>query len=415
MKEIRKYTEPKLNIGKKPRSHSKGVYYEKEIMKNSWYVGYTYNGRQYRIKDNMNRIKDFKERMNYAEALVESIKSDLQKGFDPENPHLFFEKLVNSQIQIEEALRKYLKQLGEYARLKTYQSYESKLRYFALEFPGKRIDTFTKIDIQDYIIKKIKAKQPASIYNNGSYRTLSKKIAWAPNTVRSAKGVFRAFFQWCIEMGYYKSDNPVSKLESKKIRSEVKTKPRNIPFSIEHSKIILKHLDETDPLTAYVCRFIYFSCIRPGELCKLKIEDVDMQKREITVPLSVTKNTKDTKPQVVEIVPALYKILSDLEIDKYPKNFFLCSKSPEIFGRTPISSNLPYKRFRKALIALNLHNLGYNLYSYKHFSNIMRFNNGWKVTEIMAANRHSSPEMTEKYLKHLNRHAVIKEKEVPLI
>ena len=45
----------------------------------------------------------------------------------------------------------------------------------------------------------------------------------------------------------------------------------------------------------------------------------------------------------------------------------------------------------------------------------MRFNEGWKVTEIMAANRHSSPEMTEKYLKHLNRHTDIKGKKVPSI
>ena len=415
MKDIRKYTEPKLNIGKKPRSNSKGVYYEKEIMKNSWYVGYTYNGRQYRIKDNMNRIKDFKERMNYAEALIESIKSDLQNGFDPENPKLFIDLLVNNQIKIEDALRRYLNQLNDYVRLKTYQSYESKLRYLALEFPDKEINSFTKRDIQDYIVKKIKANQNARIFINGQYKDLSKKTAWAPNTVRSAKGIFRAFFQWCIEMSYYKSENPVSQIEAKKIRSEVKTKPRNIPFTIEHSKTILQYLDEKDPLTAYVSKFIYFSCIRPGELCQLKIEDVDMENFEITIPLSVTKNTKDTKPQVVKIDPTLHEMLSDLEINKFPKHYFLCSKSPEIFGEFPIRSNLPYKRFRKALVSLSLENLGYNLYSYKHFSNIMRFNEGWKVTEIMAANRHSSPEMTEKYLKHLNRHTDIKGKKVPSI
>jgi integrase len=415
MKGIKKYTEPKLNTGKKPSSNKRGVTYENELLKNSWYVGYTYNGKQYRIKDDMNRIKEFGKRMEYAESLVASLKSDLEKGYDPENPQIFIDQLVNNQIKIEDALQRYLNQLSNYARLKTYQSYESKLRYLALEFPKKEINSFTKRDIQDYIIKKIRANQNARIFVNGQYKDLSKKTAWAPNTVRSAKGVFRAFFQWCIDMGYFTSENPVSQIESKKIRSEVKTKPRNIPFLIEHSNTILEYLDENDPLTAYISKFIYFSCIRPGELCKLKIEDVDMENYEITIPLSVTKNTKDTKPQIIEIDPDLHKMLTDLKIDKFPKHYFLCSKSPEIFGEFPIRSNLPYKRFRKALVCLNLENLGYNLYSYKHFSNIMRFNNGWKVTEIMAANRHSSPEMTEKYLKHLNRHTNIKGKKVPSI
>jgi integrase len=415
MKEIKKYTEPRLNMGKKPSSITRGSQFEKEMVKNSWYVGYSYNGKQFRVKDDMNRIKDFSRRKEYAKALIDSLVSDLKKGYDPENPGVFANTLINDTITIEDALKKYLDQLNYYARTKTYQSYESKLRYFAMDFPQKAINSFTKNDIQDFIVKKIKSNQQARIYVNGSYKMLPRKIAWSSNTVRSAKGIFRAFFSWCIEMGYYKSENPVSKIEAKKIRSEVKVKPRNIPFSIEHSEKIMNYLDENDKLTAFVCRFIYLSCIRPGELCKLKIEDINMEKQEIIVPLSVSKNTQNTMPQIIEMAPSLHEMLLNLNIEKYPKHYYLCTKSAEIFGKTPINGNLPYKRFRKALSKLDLLDLGYNLYSYKHFSNIMRFNNGWKVTDIMAANRHSSPEMTERYLKHLNRHTSIKQKDVPAI
>lgn len=415
MKELRKYTEPKLNMGKKPQVIPKGSSLKDELAKNIWYVGFSYNGKQYRFKEDINRIKDYEKKFESAEGLILSLKEALNKGYDPGNPQMYLNQLINNEIRIEDAISKYLEDLATYARPKTYQSYESKLRYFALFFAERKLNTFTKDDIQKYISIQIHGRKPARMYVDGEYKNLPYRIAWASNTVRTAKGVFRAFFAWCIINDYYKSENPVSKVDPKRIRSEVKPKKRNIPFSEEHSIEIMDYLDQHDKLTAYVSRFIYLSCIRPGELCKLKVEDVDMRNRKITIPLSVTKNTKQIKPQTVDIVPKLFDMLKSLNIESFPGEYYLCSNSPEIFGVNPIHGNLPYKRLRKALVKLNLDNLGYNLYSFKHFSNIMRFNNGWKVSEIMMANRHSSAEMTERYLKHITMHSSFVNKEIPSI
>jgi hypothetical protein len=104
-----------------------------------------------------------------------------------------------------------------------------------------------------------------------------------------------------------------------------------------------------------------------------------------------------------------------LNLEDYQPNFFLTSTSENIIGSVSLGSNKPYKQFKKALISLNLNEKGYTLYSFKHFSNLQRFQAGWTVAEIMKANRHSSITMTEVYLRNLNKITDISKKEVPKI
>jgi len=100
-------------------------------------------------------------------------------------------------------------------------------------------------------------------------------------------------------------------------------------------------------------------------------------------------------------IPVAYKIFS--------------SGMSSIIGKESIGNNIPYKRFQKALKALNLGNNGYTQYSFKQLSNINRLNNGWTLAEIMKANRQSSIFQTEKYLKDITRVTDISNKEIPVI
>lgn len=123
------------------------------------------------------------------------------------------------------------------------------------------------------------------------------------------------------------------------------------------------------------------------------------------------------KNQVDRIVieSNLLKELKKLKIAEYPKEYYLTSTADTIMGPSVMSSDKAYKHFVKALKILGLQGKGYNLYSFKHYSNIQRFKGGWNLAEIMVANRHSSIAMTEKYLKNINRETDISKKEVPSI
>jgi len=409
------YTMPTIYKGKKPVNIPKGSSLEKEWAKNIWYINYSFNGKQIRVKGDLNRIKCHIEKAKNAEILRRSISIDLENGYNPLKKKEYLEKLLQNEITVNQAVEKYLIDLAEYARPKTVQSYRSKLHYLTEDFDKKTIRSFTAKDIQDYIVRKIKNSEKARVLLNGKYHQTNKTIAWSPNTVRSAKGIFRAFFQWCINKNYYTEENPVSKIESKRIRSEVKTPPRNIPFTMEDNTKIMTYLDTNDRITAFFCRFIYYTCMRPGEISKLKISDIDIVNKRILIPLNVTKNTKSTDVEEVVIEDNLLNELKSLKLDHYPSNYFLISNNETIVGAKPLGKNIPYHRMKKALKNLGLENKGYNTYSFKHFSNIQRYNNGWKLPEIMKANRHSSIAMTEKYLKGINRDTDISNKTVPKI
>jgi integrase len=415
MKKENKHTKPYIFKGKKPIKIPKGSSLEKEWAKNTWYINYTFNGKQYRIKDNLNRIKDYKEKLYEAEVLLKSIKDDLDNGFDPSNPEAFLVQKLNEEIKLTDAIIRYIEELTTYARPKTVGSYKSKLHYFSEAFPNKTVHSFTTNKIQQYIYLKIHSTQPAKLLLNGKSFELKKAIPWTPNTVRSAKGIFRAFFQWCIRNNYYKGENPVSKIEQKRIRSEVAAKPRHLPFSQEDIKLLMNYLDENDKSTAFFARLIYSTCMRPGELCKLRLKDIDIKNQHIIIPLDITKNTKKNSVDVIDIEPNIFDELLKLNIEDYPPNFFLTSNSDNIIGEVSIGNNKPYKQFKKALIKLNLNEKGYTLYSFKHYSNLQRFNSGWRLAEIMKANRHNSISMTETYLKNINKVTDISKKEVPKI
>lgn len=409
------YTTPTLVKGKKPMRIPKGSTLEKEWAKNTWYVNYTYNGKQHRIKGNINRIKDPKEKAYQGEVLLQSIKDDLKNGFNPQNPDAFIAKVTQENILLNDAIDQYLSELKTYARSKTVQSYQSKLRYFAEAFPNKLVKSFTSTEIERYIYSKIHSSTPARLFMNDRSIELSKAIQWTPNTVRSAKGIFRAFFQWCIANKYFIGDNPASKMEAKRIRSEIASKPRHTPFSKEDITMLMEYLDTTDKPIAFFARFIYSTCLRPGEISKLKLSDFDPIKNQIIIPLKVTKNTKKIEVERIDIEPNFQTELKKLELEKYPKQYFFTGDTDTIIAEKSIGSNTAYKRFVKALKALGMEGKGYTLYSFKHFSNLQRLNNGWTLTEIMKANRHSSISMTERYLKDINRQTDISTKEIPSI
>ncbi len=409
------YTEPRLCKGKRPTQVSNKSTLEKEWAKNEWYINYSFNGKQYRPRFDINRIQDHKEKFEYAQACILNLKNALKDGFNPEKPKEYISKKNNECITLPDAVEKYLQELKIYARPKTVGSYQSKLRYLIEAFPDKEVKSFTSKDLEKYIQNKIHSDKPAKLFLNNRSIELKKSIPWTPKTVKSARGVFSAFFQWCIASELFVGENPVSKIEAKKIRSEIAVEKRNIPFSEEDRLKIMAYLDQNDKTIAFYCRMIHYTCLRPGEIAALRVRDLDLNKGKITIPLAVTKNTKKSSVDIINIDSKLLNIIKTLFKEEYPKDYFLTSTSDSIIGAKSIGSNNAYKRFVKVLKALGLDKKGYTLYSFKYYSNVRRHLLGWKTSDVMAANRHSSLFMTEKYLKNINLYNNISEKDVPAI
>ena len=150
MKVPNKYTTPKLVKGKVPEFIPKGSTLEKEMAKNTWYINYSFNGKQIRIKEDLNRIKDPKAKAYQADVKLKSIIRELETGFNPEKPEEFFEELRKQSITIADAVNKYMFD-STHLRPKSVGSYRSNLFYLVEAYPGILLKVLTKVDLEKYI------------------------------------------------------------------------------------------------------------------------------------------------------------------------------------------------------------------------------------------------------------------------
>ena len=409
------YTTPRIYKGKQPKSLPKGTKLENVLAKNAWCITYTFNGKQRRVKDGLNRIKDPKEKLLQFELLRKSIENDLKAGFDPDKPQVYYQKLLKNEISLNKAIEQYLTEKSLYTRKKSGQSYASKLRHLSKEFPGKKLSELTAKEIEHYIKRKINNIDNDLMFINGKWVTINKITKWSPKTTKNARRVFTGFFNWCMQKEQsFVSENPVKEIAPLNIRSENEPKDTNIPYSDQDLKIVMDYLDENDPYVAFFCRLIYYTLLRPGEICKLRLEHLNKESKQIKIPLNVMKVTRSTDPDIIKISPELVELLEEKDIMDLPKSFYLISTDEKrISGEIPVLNGTIYKRLIKYLKKLNMGDKGYTLYGFKHTSNINRFRNDWGLDELMAANRHTNIKTTLEYLKKITKHVNISDKAIP--
>lgn len=391
-----KFTTPKLYTGKPITSVPKGSTKLKELAKNIWYINYSYEGKQIRVKGNLNRIKDASEKERQAQILLESIKQDLANGYNPNNETEWIEEQIRDNTSLSKAIILFKDYHTRHqSRKKTISTYLSKLNALSSFYPNIILQDITTKNIQNFIQAKI---------DDNTY---------AQGSVKSTKRTFNTFFNVCMQLEILKT-NPMVGLD-KKIKSYKETDDKHIPYTDEDLKTILEYLDANDKYGAFFCRMIYYTCLRPAEIRGLKLWNIDLTTNTITILPTVKKVTTNDQKEYIEINESFKPFLEQLNLNQYPKHFYLTGSPTNIIGEKKVGENTPYNKLTSALKKLGLKDKGYDLYSFKHTSNIKKYMNGWTLAEIMKANRHSSISTTEIYLKNLGLFIDIKTKVIPVI
>lgn len=390
------YTTPRLHKGKEVTHVPKGSSKLKEQAKQIWYINYTYKGKQIRVKENINRIKDYEEKEKAALILLESIKKDLEDGYDPNNELEWVAKLLKESISLDDAIKAFIDYHKKHkSRPRTIQTYTSKLNALNAFYPNILLSEINTKKLQAFIQSKI------------------DDTTYSQNSVKSAKRTFSTFFNVCIQLEYI-SVNPTLGFD-KKIKSHKIIDDKHIPYTDADLKVILEFMDNHDKYTAFFCRMIYFTCLRPKEIRGLKVENINLSNKTITIPADVKKVTSNDEKDFIEINESFIPFLNELELEKYPKHYYLTGSTTNIVGENRIGENTPYNKLIVVLKKLGLNNKGYDLYSFKHTSNIKKYMSGWSLAEIMKANRHSSITTTEIYLKKLGQFVDATGKLIPTI
>jgi len=384
-----------------------------EQAKNVWYVEYYYEGKQIRVKGGLNRHNDNHLKKQYeADVLLQTIKDELANNYNPLDPTLYIQQTKKDFTTLAEAISLFKDyHTVHQSRKKTVGTYMSKLNALSTQFPGKLLKDITTHDLENFVQLKI---------HDGTY---------SHNSVKSAKRIFGTFFGVMMKLGHLQH-NPKDSFD-KKIKSTKEIGDKHTPYTDSDLKRIFEYLDVNDKYAALFCRIIYYSCIRPGEIKGLQVRDVNLDNLTITVRVSVKKNPSDNKNQIVDIDKNLAIELKKLNLNQYPKDYYLMGSTTNMIGANPVGVNTPYEKLMTALSKIDKQDLidnpnidnderivnkGYDLYSFKHTSNIRKYNSGrWSLAQIMKANRHGSISMTEIYLKKLGTFTDTKHLEVPAI
>lgn len=137
------------------------------------------------------------------------------------------------------------------------------------------------------------------------------------NTVK----VMKAFFQWGLEHLYCK-ENPFVGIKILKKEPKIR-----ILVPPDARSIIANYYNTTHPAMYIVCQLVYSSAIRPGEIAKIQLKHIHLDRHFIVIPAD---NAKNRKERLATITPSLDELLVPV-LSKYKNpDLYLFGKNEDL-------------------------------------------------------------------------------------
>ncbi len=354
--EVLNFTYPKLHIGK------------------SWYVDFSSydpaSGKMRRKKYMLDGIEKVTERRQRARELIESLIKMLRSGWSP---------WVNvddnrGYTLLSEALQKYEKSLEKLPKLKTRQSYSSRLNVLreyigSLLLPPKYVYQFNASFVSDFL----------------DWLYLDREVSG--RTRNNYRGWCSSLATYFIEREYI-TTNPVLKI--KEVAEEAKKRQ---PLTEAMLKQLRDYLSERNPAFLLACMMEYYTMIRPSELCSLRIDDISIMEQSVFVSAEFSKNKRDGK---VGLNDELIKLMLDIGLfDWSGDNYIFGDKMKHC--RTKASSEIFRREWKKVRKALRWPD-EFQFYSLKD-SGIRDLANAKGIVIARDQARHTDISTTNKYLQ----------------
>lgn len=213
---------------------------------------------------------------------------------------------------------------------------------------------------------------------------------YANKTFNGHVNVLKLMFNLAIDRELI-TKNPFAKI--KPLPVEV---GKNFAYSEAQKAKLKEKILEHDPELWRFVKCIYHLFIRPLELLRLKVSDVDLRTLQVIVPASASKNKKQ---MAVEIPESFAEEVKAWGIEKLPADWYLFGKDLKP-GPNPYHRNSVTKRHAEIAKMCGIDSR-YSMYSWKHTGNVDSFLAGIDVYDIMRQNRHHSLEQTMNYLRSL--------------
>ena len=364
------------------------------------------------IKAEANKYKNKKDRYNYLKTLQRNLAMLLERGFNPyvDNSKLEAdlykdssekkivpktkviidkkvktpkeEQVASDELQVSEALKFALEIKKKVLNDNSYKGYASHINRFEKWLIERKLNkqpitTITKKNVIEYL---------NSVLHGSSARNRN-------NARASISSIFKTL-----------EDNEIIRENFVRKINILNSKPkRNKTYTLKQEKDILEYLETEDPILLLFIQCVSYNFLRPIEVCRLKIGDMDIDDKKLTVK---AKN----KVVKIKIIPdLLIKKLPDLsEIDKTHYLF-----TPEkIGGEWDADDSNKRDHFSKRFKAIKDHfglGIDYGLYSFRH-TTITKMYKKLRETftafetksRLMEVTGHTTMSALEKYLRDID-------------
>lgn len=181
--------------------------------------------------------------------------------------------------------------------------------------------------------------------------------------------------------------------------SKLKPKETNLSFfNAQERKQIAEILTKEHYQLYCVALLIYYCYLRPAEIVRLKITDIDFVKNQIIVKGSQSKNGRT---QIVVMHPSLVECLKGLDLDKFPPHYNVFATSKRLLpSSTEIAPTRIADAWRKNIKVK--YNIDKNIYDFKPSGVSEALESGIHAREIQLQIRHHSLDQTQIYLDKIS-------------
>lgn len=257
-----------LNSHKKQYSGPKIQDYKGDLSKR-WYVYYSFRNpdtghleRQTPIDTGINQHKTIGDRRAAAEVLRKTVKNILEGCFNPFLQNDAFDEENNQEKMVTGDALDFALKIGKSTWSETsYPDLKSRVTQFKkwLEDNGYKhryITSVTKKTVQRYLNTILERSSPANRNNT-------------KNTISAAFGILE--------------DNDIIPSNFVKNIKQLKSIPeRHRSYSTTQENDLYNYLLENDPLLLLYVKFVCYNFLRPVEVNRLRVKDIDLKDKTIT-------------------------------------------------------------------------------------------------------------------------------------
>ena len=307
-----------------------------------WYIYYSFRHpitnkfeRQPILHGSLNRdYPNFDDRLAEIKFMQETLSNELKNGYNP------FEQIDKPQYTLISALEFGLEQKKNEIGVRALDSYKIAVKRLKewLEKNGYELLPVQKVD------KKI-----INLFLNHIAKTKTNRSR--NNYLNSLSSVFTKL----VELDYI----PVNFLKDiKKLPAEPKRDPT---YSEKQVNDILNYLRENDKVMLMFIYFVSYLFWRPKENCRIKVKDVNLEDRRITVPETKTKGLK------TKLIPdIIYNDLAEYIKGSDPEDLLFTPNGTgkwdrELDGRRSVFTT----RYRELKKVMGIEGK-YTIYSFRH-------------------------------------------------